>query len=269
MDPDDPISIFADMNLNSDDFFQILETHRKSCQREGRFDEAELTRLRILELRAHEEQTKKNHLKARHKAEKASLLEAHKLEIEKLNETWSTEIMPKFEESAKIAVMQMQEKQKAEMEEMRKRQEIELEKIKSHPPSEILTLRKKMDTFAAAGEYTDAKKVKAQLFELENDWAARVEDKLRGKWGEQIEKLVDKQEKETRANFNKLDKQRQLKIMQWRKDEELLSKRYNNVKSDLLNQQKIEKQKLTKEFSVKRQAMESISSKSKRPKDRS
>ena len=86
MDPEDPISIFANMNLNSDDFFQILETHRKSCQREGRYDEAELTRLTILELRAHEEQTKKTHLQARHKAEKLSLLEAHKLELEKLNE---------------------------------------------------------------------------------------------------------------------------------------------------------------------------------------
>ena len=56
--------------------------------------------------------------------------------------------------------------------------------------------------------------------------------------------------------------------MQWRKDEEILDKRYNNVRSDLLNQQKIEKQKLTKEFSVKRQAMESVSSKVRRSNDR-
>lgn len=60
MDPENPISMFADTKLNSDYFFQILETHRKSCQREGRFDEAELTRLRILELRKYEEQAKKS-----------------------------------------------------------------------------------------------------------------------------------------------------------------------------------------------------------------
>lgn len=268
MDPEDPISIFADMNLNSDDFFQILETHRKSCQREGRYDEAELTRLRILELRAHEEQTKKAHLQARHKAEKSSLLEAHKLEMEKLNELWTTEIMPKFEESVKITIAQIEEKHKVEMNDLRKRQEIEFDKIKAHPPSEILNLRKRMDTFASAGEYADAKKVKAQLFELENDWINRLEDKLKEKWEDQIDKLIDKQEKEVKSTLAKMDKQRQLKRMQWKKDEEILTKRYNNVRSDLMNQQKIEKQKLAKEFSVKRQAMESISSKSKRPKDR-
>ena len=267
MDPDDPISIFADMNLNSDDFFQILETHRKSCQREGRYDEAELTRLRILELRAHEEQTKKSHLQARHKAEKSSLLEAHKLEVSQLTENWNTEIMPKFEESARLAVSQIQEKHKIEMEELKRRQDIELEKMKAHPPSEILNLRKRMETFAAAGEYGDAKKVKAQLFELETDWSTRLDEKVKEKWQDQIDKIIEKHEKEFKNGISKLEKQRQLKMVQWKKDEEILDKRYNNVKSALMNQQKIEKQKLTKEFSVKRQAMESISSKMKRPQD--
>jgi len=265
MDSEDPISIFADMNLNSDDFFQILETHRKSCQREGRYDEAELTRLRILELRAHEEQTKKTHLQARHKAEKSSLLEAHKLEIDQLNQKWTSEIMPRLEESVKASIAQIQERHRIESEEFRRRQEVELEKMKAHPPSEILNLRKRMETFASAGDYGDAKKVKAQLFEQEIDWIKRLEDKLREKWQDQAEKLFDKQEKDLKSNLSKLEKQRQLKKIQWKKDEEILAKRYNNVKSDLLNQQKIEKQKLAKEFSVKRQAMESISYKMKKP----
>lgn len=265
MDSEDPISIFADMNLNSDDFFQILETHRKSCQREGRYDEAELTRLRILELRAHEEQTKKTHLQARHKAEKSSLLEAHKLEIEQLNQKWTQELMPRFEDSTRASIAQMQEKHRIESEEIRRRQEAELEKMKSHPPSEILNLRKRMENFASAGDYGDAKKVKAQLFEMETEWIARLEEKLREKWGDQAEKLFEKQEKDFKSTLAKLEKQRQLKKMQWKKDEEILAKRYNNVKNDLLNQQKIEKQKLAKEFAVKRQAMESISYKMKKP----
>lgn len=265
MDPDDPISIFADMNLNSDDFFQILETHRKSCQREGRYDEAELTRLRILELRAHEEQTKKTHLQARHKAEKSSLLEAHRLEVDKLNEVWNNDLMPKFEESVRLSIGQMQEKHKAEQEDLKKRQELELEKNKAHPPGEVLNLRKRMDNFATAGEYADAKKIKAQLYESENDWLNRLESKLKEKWEDQIEKLADKHDKEIKFTISKLEKQRQLKKIQWKKDEEVLDKRYNNVKSDLLNQQKIEKQKLIKEFAVKRQAMESISTKARKP----
>ena len=268
MNQGDPISAFADLNLNSDDFFQILEIHRKSCQREGKYDEAELTRIRILELRAHEEQTKKTHLQARHKAEKSSLLEAHKLEIEKLSEAWNTEVLPRFEVGVKLSVAQVQEKHKAEYEDLGKRQEMETEKNKAHPPGEVLSLRKKMDMFSTAGDYADAKKIKAQLYELEIDWLAKMENKLRGKWEEQVEKLRDKHDKELRSVISKIDKQRQLKVMQWRKDEEILDKRYNNVRSDLLNQQKIEKQKLTKEFSVKRQAMESVSSKVRRSNDR-
>ena len=137
--------------------------------------------------------------------------------------------------------------------------------MKAHPPSEILNLRKRMETFAAAGEYGDAKKIKAQLFELESEWSWKLNEKIKEKWQDQIEKMVEKQEKEFKNGISKLEKQRQLKKVQWRNDEEILQKRYNNVKSALLNQQKIEKQKLIKEFSVKRQAMESISSKMKRP----
>ena len=268
MNLEDPITVFADMNLNSDDFFQILETHRKSCQRGGRYDEAELTRLRILELRAHEEQAKKIHLQARHKAEKVSLLEAHKIEIKKLNELWSTDIMPKFEESVKFSIAQIQEKQKNELEDLKKKQEFEFERVKAHPPSEILSLRKKMDTYAVAGDYSDAKRVKAQLYDLEGEWLTGIQGKLKSKWDDQVEKLLDKQDKEFKFTLSKLEKQRQLKKMQWSKDDDVLEKRYNNVKSDLLNQQKIEKQKLTKEFAVKRLAMESISGKPRRAKGR-
>ena len=172
--------------------------------------------------------------------------------------------MPKFKESVKISEFQTQEKHKAEMEELRKRQEIEFEKIKQHPPSEILNLRKRVETFASAGEYAEAKKVKSQLFELENEWLRKTEEKLKEKWEEQTEKMIDKHEKEKKSNLIKFKKQEELKEIQFNKDKEILAKRYNNVKSDLLNQQKIEKQKLIKEFSVKRQAMESISSKTKK-----
>ncbi|CAG9311333.1 unnamed protein product [Blepharisma stoltei] len=261
MDPEDPISIFADMKLNSDDFFQILETHRKSCQREGRYDEAELTRLRILELRAHEEKAKRDYLQAKHQAEKAGLVEAHKMEIEKLNEIWETDLMPRFEDSVRSAVIELRDKHRREMEELRDRKEREIEKTKQHPPSEILNLRKRVDSLASAGEYMAAKKIKMNLIEAENHWHGKIDGKSKDKWSENIEKLIEKQERELNSLLDKLEKQRQLKKAQWQKEIEILKKRYNNVRNDLTNQHKIEKQKLVKEFSVKRQAMESITKK--------
>lgn len=263
MEAEDPISIFADMNLNSDDFFQILETHRKSCLREGRYDEAELTRIRILELRAHEEQTKKQQLQSRHTTERQSLEEAHQMEIKILNEQWETEIIPSFEEQSKSSVIEVKERHKRELDELRDRHQREAEKIKMHPPSDILDLKKRIENLSAAGEYSQAKKLRVQLNHLEKEWQEKTLLKLEEKWSGQFEKIVEKQEKELNNLRERLRKQRELKKQQWESDIERLKKRYINVKRELINQHKIERQKLTKEFNVKRQAMQSISSKTK------
>lgn len=148
MEPADPISILADNRLNSDDFFQILESHRRSCQREGRFDEAELTRMRILELRAHEEHAKREQMVSRQQAERASLEDAHKTELEKLMELWEQEALPSFDEAIKVAVIELREKHRQELEDARWRQEKELDKERQHPPSQILNLKRRLETLA-------------------------------------------------------------------------------------------------------------------------
>lgn len=153
MDSEHPINLFAEMNINSDGFFQILESHRKSCQREGRWDEAELTRLRILELRAQEQQIKKSQVNKRHQDEKSKLLEAHKTEVERLNEEWESCIMPIFEDSARNAISETREKHKRELESLRDRQEGENERLQAHPPTTVLTLRNRLETLALAVRY--------------------------------------------------------------------------------------------------------------------
>ena len=77
--------------------------------------------------------------------------------------------MPKFEESVKASIVQIQDKHKSEVEDLKKKQDFELEKNKAHPPSEILNLRKRIESFSSAGEYADAKRAKTQLCDLEND----------------------------------------------------------------------------------------------------
>ena len=150
MDSEHPINLFAEMNINSDGFFQILENHRKSCQREGRWDEAELTRLRILELRAQEQQIKKSQLKSRHQEEKARLLEAHKTEVERLNEEWENDVMPRFEDSARNAVAELKDRHRKELEDLRDKQDRENERLQAHPPASVLNLRKRLETLALA-----------------------------------------------------------------------------------------------------------------------
>mmetsp|Transcript_20380 Transcript_20380/g.38157 ORF Transcript_20380/g.38157 Transcript_20380/m.38157 type:complete len:93 (+) Transcript_20380:6290-6568(+) len=90
--------------------------------------------------------------------------------------------------------------------------------------------------------------------------------KLKSKWVEQAEKLGEKQEKEMQRLHQSLDKQKKLRRSQWDRELDIIMKRYQNVKRDLESQHKIEMNKLKKEFSVKRRAMDTVSAKDKRRK---
>jgi len=50
----------------SEDFLQILNEHRKNCEREGKLEQATLARRRLKELRIFEEQKRKDETFSRH-----------------------------------------------------------------------------------------------------------------------------------------------------------------------------------------------------------
>ena len=50
----------------SEDFLQILNEHRKNCEREGKLEQASLARRRLKELRIFEEQKRKDETYQRH-----------------------------------------------------------------------------------------------------------------------------------------------------------------------------------------------------------
>lgn len=206
MDSEHPINLFAEMNINSDGFFQILENHRRSCQREGRWDEAELTRLRILELRAQEQQIKKSQINTRHQDEKSKLLEAHKTEVDRLNEEWESDIMPRLEDAARNAISELKDKHRRLLEDLRDKQDRENERLQAHPPTNVLNLRRRLETLALAGEYNQAKKVRLRLQQEEDNWQETQFSKLNEKWAEQSDKLMAKHDKEFKFLTSKLEK---------------------------------------------------------------
>ena len=57
----------------SEDFLQILNEHRKSCEREGKLEQATLARKRLKELRIFEEQKRKEETFNRHVSEHISV----------------------------------------------------------------------------------------------------------------------------------------------------------------------------------------------------
>lgn len=57
---------FDPQKFISEDFLQILNEHRKSCEREGKLEQASMARKRLKELRIFEEQKRKDETFQRH-----------------------------------------------------------------------------------------------------------------------------------------------------------------------------------------------------------
>jgi hypothetical protein len=60
---------------------QILEEHRKNCERQGKYVEAEIAKNRLEELKLHEENRRREAMRSRQIAERLGVEEAHMLEF--------------------------------------------------------------------------------------------------------------------------------------------------------------------------------------------
>jgi hypothetical protein len=96
----DLFEFLSDPTVDTDVFFQVLDAHKRSCQREGRYDEAEITKQRMAELRALEEATKKTSLRSKHHQELEGIDDTHQEEIEQLRIKYEEHLMPQFNDSA-------------------------------------------------------------------------------------------------------------------------------------------------------------------------
>src|ERR1700752_4289554 len=90
------------------DFLEILEEHRKNCERQGKYVEAEIAKNRLEELRLHEENRRREAMRSRQIAEKLGVEEAHMLEFQQFNLLWDKK-MADYEKHAEDLVEAMKE----------------------------------------------------------------------------------------------------------------------------------------------------------------
>ena len=81
------------------DFLDILEEHRKNCENEGKYVEAEIAKNRLEELKLHEENRRVEALRSRQIAERLGVEEAHMLEFQQFNQKWDKK-MEEYEQNA-------------------------------------------------------------------------------------------------------------------------------------------------------------------------
>jgi hypothetical protein len=140
--------------LNSEeaiqDFLDILEKHKIQCEQEGKFQEAELAKQRLIELRSQESQRKKDNLRSKQLSERLEVEEAHLLEFNQFNQQWDSRQQQYFEHAQELEA-KMAEKHQQELEEFRERNEASIS-LTAKPSTELLNHQRIQRTLAKQKE---------------------------------------------------------------------------------------------------------------------
>jgi len=222
------------------DFLVILEEHRKNCEAQGKYVEAEIAKNRLEELRQHEFSRRKEALRSRQIAERLGVEEAHMLEFQQFNAAWDK----KFEDyEAKAAELEerMQERHSGEVMEFQSRIAEMMHNARPKFSKELLNVRRIQETLARQKEYAEAHKTKMKADLMETEELERFRETQSSKNFARERQYLAKQTQELSAlrkriqtGRDELKKQRQMEL-------ERLLQRYQNVKNELESQQNIER----------------------------
>merc|ERR1711939_966079 len=220
------------------DFLRILDEHRRHCEREGKYLEAETAARRLRELRQHEENRRREAMRSRQTAERLGIEEAHMLEFEQFNAIWE-QGMQEYERSAEEGLEKLKEKHLAEIMAFQEEWQNKLPR-KPKLSKELLNMRKIQDTLAKQERYQEAQKIKFKADEREAWELARLQDQLSQTLAAKEQRIRQKQHQELTGLAKRIQRGREeyKKLRQVELERRL--QRYKNVKDDLTAKQKIE-----------------------------
>lgn len=225
------------------DFLEILEEHRKNCERQGKYVEAEIAKNRLEELKLHEENRRREAMRSRQIAERLGVEEAHMLEFQQFNMIWDKK-MSEYEQHAEELVEAMKERHAAELRDFQRK--LMSKEIKPKFSKELLNLRRIQDTLAKQKDYAEAHKMKLkadalEAWELEKWHNQRQQDLL-----QKETKFKAVKQQELIALQKRIQSGREEQKKQRHQDLERLLQRYQNVKAELEAQQNLERVRMEK-----------------------
>ncbi|KAJ8613954.1 hypothetical protein CTAYLR_008784 [Chrysophaeum taylorii] len=220
------------------DFLQILEEHRKNCEKQGKYVEAEIAKNRLEELKMHEENRRKEAMRSRQIAERLGVEEAHMIEFQQFNMIWDKK-MAEYEQHAGELVEGMKDRHATELRDFQSN----LLQRQTRPKfsRELLNLRRIQEHLARQKDYTEAHKIKLKCDALEawelEKWQNSKQQEMyqrEAKFKQQKQQELVALQKRVQTGRGEQKKQRQM-------DLERLLQRYQNVKSELEAQQNLER----------------------------
>jgi len=177
MNPEEMATVDAPIQ----DFLDVLERHRIECERSGKYEEAELARTRLEQLRRHEESRRREELRSQQLAERLGVEEAHMTELQEFNEIWDRKAA-EFEAHAATLQNTLAARHQAEHQEHLERLRRETEPRTPRWSKDLLNLRRIQEILAKQKKYAEAEKTKLQADRVESEehrmWKVKREAKI-------------------------------------------------------------------------------------------
>ncbi|CAD7971086.1 unnamed protein product [Amoebophrya sp. A25] len=227
------------------DFLEVLEKHRTECERLGKYEEAELAKTRLDQLRMHEENRRREELRSQQLAERLGVEEAHMKELQEFNEIWDKKVAD-FESHAGNLQNTLGSRHKQEH--MSFMDKVKKETTPRTPrwSRELLNLRKIQDTLAKQKKYSEAQKTKQQADQIEIKEHAAWKAKRDAKIAALEDQFLRKQALEMHGLLKRIQSGREEQKHARKTELERLLQRYHNVKTQLESQQTIIRQRAEK-----------------------
>jgi hypothetical protein len=227
------------------EYIEILENHRKLCEKNANYVEAEMAKNRVAELKRQYEAYRKEDVRSKHAGEKQQIEEAHLAEFNQFNDFWDKKMM-EFNEQAQQIEEQMLNKHHQELTKFLEELDTNLP-VKPKDSVELLNLRKIQENLARQKEYIEAHKIQQKCTSLEREendrWIQLRDLKIKN----QRQQLEMRQSNEITALRKRIatgqDEQRKARSIEL----ERLLQKYQNVKKELDTQQSHEVLKIGKQ----------------------
>jgi hypothetical protein len=223
---------------------EILEEHRRLCVAQGKYAEAEISRIRIDELRRYEEHRRREAMVTYQLAERIAVEESNARELQRFNSAWDR-AMTEYDAKTQELVEQMKLRHAQEFQEYQ--EELRLRyPLRPKFSRDLLNTRRIQQVLAKQNQYAEAHRVKTKA-DLVEEWEMGQQNKL---WLDKLEKLerqfVSKQDTELAALVKRIQSGRVGQMRARQSEYERLLQHYQNIKQELLNQQNVERLKAEK-----------------------
>mmetsp|Transcript_38169 Transcript_38169/g.109541 ORF Transcript_38169/g.109541 Transcript_38169/m.109541 type:complete len:274 (-) Transcript_38169:185-1006(-) len=225
------------------DFLELLEKHRIDCEKQGKYEEAELAATRLEQLRQHEEFRRREELRSQQLQERLSVEEAHMGELKEFNQTWDVK-SAEYEAHARNLQNTLAERHKAEHEAQLRKMQQDTEPRTPRWSKDLLNLRKIQETLAKMKKYAEAEKTKVQADKVEAREHAMWMAKREARIGALEEQFLHKQQLEMGGLMKRIHSGREEQKQARKSELDRLLQRYHNVKTQMESQQRIIQQRV-------------------------